>query len=64
VYDEIGEGMPTDAIRPRPGSLRSYKDEIGASGLFDPLPVRPFDWERRYDTDQSGPCGPARQPGP
>ena len=49
---------------PGPAPPRSYTDEIGASGLFDPVHVRHFDWERRYDADQSGPCGPARQPGP
>jgi hypothetical protein len=52
VYDEIGKGMPADAIQPRPGSLRSYEDEIGASGLFDSVHVWHFDWERRYDADQ------------
>lgn len=36
VYDEIGEGDAGGAIQPRPGSLRSYEDEIGASGLLDP----------------------------
>ncbi len=51
-YDKIGEGIPADAIQPRPGELRSYEDEIGASGLFDPAHVRHFDWERRYDADQ------------
>jgi len=52
VYDEIGEGTPAGAIQPRPGELRSYEGEIAASGLFDPVHVRHFDWERRYDADQ------------
>ena len=39
-YDKIGCVIPVDAIQPRPGELRSYEDEIGASGLFDPAHVR------------------------
>jgi hypothetical protein len=52
VYDEIGQGMPAEAIQPRPGQLRSLEDEIAASGLTDPVHVRHFDWGRRYDADQ------------
>jgi len=52
VYDEIGEGLPSDAHFPRPGELRDYAPEITASGLFDVVHVRHFDWERRYDAEQ------------
>ena len=52
VYDEIGEGLPSDAVFPRPGELRSYEGDIGASGLFDLVYVRHFDWARRYDAEQ------------
>lgn len=52
VYDEIGEGLPSDAVFPRPGELRSYEGEIAASELFDLVHVRHFDWARRYDAQQ------------
>jgi SAM-dependent methyltransferase len=52
VYDEIGAGLPPGTPPPRPGELRTYEDEIAASGLFDVLHVRHFDWELRYDAEQ------------
>jgi SAM-dependent methyltransferase len=52
VYEEIGEGLPPGAGFPRPGELHTYEGEIAASGLFDMVHVRHFDWERRYDADQ------------
>lgn len=52
VYEEIGEGLPAGATTPRPGELRSYADEIAASGLFDLVQLRHFDWEIRYTADQ------------
>lgn len=52
MYDEIGEGLPSDAVFPRPGELRSYEGEIAASELFDLVHVRHFDWARRYDAQQ------------
>jgi SAM-dependent methyltransferase len=52
VYEEIGEGLPPGASRPRPGELRDYREEIAASGLFDLVHVRHFDWERRYGAEE------------
>ena len=52
VYDEIGESRPDDAVRPRPGELPAQADDIEASGLFDVVHVRQFDWEIRYTAEQ------------
>lgn len=49
VYEEIGEGFPPDADRPRPGELKDRGDEITATGMFDVVVVRHFDWQRDYD---------------
>ncbi len=51
VYDEIGEGLPADATFPRPGELPDRREEIEASGLFDVVDVRHYDWEIAYDAD-------------
>jgi SAM-dependent methyltransferase len=51
VYDEIGEGLPPSVSWLRPGELPTLSDEITASGLFDLVHVRHFDWERRYDPE-------------
>jgi SAM-dependent methyltransferase len=51
VYDEIGEGLPPGGGRPRPGELEDSRAEIEASGLFEVLHVRHFDWERVYDAE-------------
>jgi SAM-dependent methyltransferase len=51
VYDEIGEGLPDDAVSPRPGELPDDRGEIERTGLFDVVAVRQFDWEVRYDAD-------------
>lgn len=51
VYDEIGEGLPAGADRPRPGELPDRTAEIESGGLFAVTYVRRFDWERRYDAD-------------
>jgi len=51
VYEEIGEGMPPGGGRPRPGELVDSRDEIAASGLFEAVHVRHFDWERVYDAE-------------
>jgi SAM-dependent methyltransferase len=51
VYDEIGEGLPPGSARPRPGELEERRPEIEASGLFEVVHVRHFDWERVYDAD-------------
>lgn len=51
VYDEIGEGMPTDHVTPRPGELSDERSEIETSGLFDVIEIRQFDWEAVYDAE-------------
>jgi SAM-dependent methyltransferase len=51
VYDEIGEGLPPGAEFPRPGELPDARDEIEASGLFDQIETRQFDWAVSYDAD-------------
>lgn len=51
VYDEIGEGLPPDAVLYTPETLPDSVDEIEASGLFDDVAVRRFDWEIRYTAD-------------
>jgi SAM-dependent methyltransferase len=52
VYDEIGEGLPTGTARPRPGELADDRDGIEASGLFEVVAVRQYDWERVYDAEE------------
>jgi len=51
IYDEIGEGLPPDGSRPRPGELEERRPEIEASGLFEDVEVRHFDCERVYDAE-------------
>lgn len=51
VYDEIGEGLPSDASWPAPGELPDDRAELEASEQFDDVVVRHFDWEVVYDTD-------------
>jgi SAM-dependent methyltransferase len=51
AYEEIGEGVPAGAEWPRPGELPDSSGEIEASGLFDQVHVRHFDWEVSYDGD-------------
>ncbi|HEY2522026.1 MAG TPA: class I SAM-dependent methyltransferase [Streptosporangiaceae bacterium] len=52
VYDEIGESKPEDVVQPRPGELPTLTGDIEASGLFDVVQVRQFDWEVRYTAEQ------------
>ena len=52
VYDEIGSGMPDGWVSPTPASLPDSRAEIEASGLFDDVVVRRFDWEIRYDAEE------------
>jgi SAM-dependent methyltransferase len=52
VYDEIGEGHPPGAVWPRPGELADDRAEIEASGLFEVIAVRQYDWERVYDAEE------------
>ena len=49
VYDEIGEGLPPNFVAPRPGELKESRSQIEASGLFDDVYIRHFDWEVTYD---------------
>jgi SAM-dependent methyltransferase len=52
VYDEIGEGMPPGTAQPRPGELPDERADIEASGLFEVIAVRHYDWERVYDAEE------------
>ncbi len=52
VYDEIGEGLPADTVWPRPGELPDQCAEIEASGLFEVVRVRQYDWERVYRAEE------------
>jgi SAM-dependent methyltransferase len=49
VYDEIGGSLPPDAALPRPQELPDDRGEIEASGLFEVIDVRQYDWETVYD---------------
>jgi SAM-dependent methyltransferase len=49
VYDEINESLPPEGYFPRPGELPESAGEIEASGLFDVIDIRHFDWEQVYD---------------
>lgn len=51
VYDDIGEALPPGSHRAAPGELEEHRAEIEASGLFDVVDVRHFDWETVYDAD-------------
>ena len=51
VYDEIGEGLPPGATRPRPGDLPDDRAEIEATRLFDVVDVEQLAWEVDYDAD-------------
>jgi hypothetical protein len=51
VYDEIGEGLPDDAQRPRPGELADDRAAIESSGLFTVELVRQYDWELVYTAE-------------
>lgn len=53
VYAKLGEGKPTDINDyPRPGQLQEQRGEIEASGLFDVVGIRHFDWERIYHVEE------------
>ena len=52
VYDEIGEGLPPGSRQPGPGELADDRAEIEASGLFEVIAVRQYDWERIYDAEE------------
>lgn len=50
VYDEIGQGDPF-ALWPPPEELPDSVAEVEASGLFEDVRVRRFDWEIAYRAD-------------
>jgi SAM-dependent methyltransferase len=51
IYDAIGESLPPDAPTPRPGELPDDRSDIEASGLFDVVEIRQYDWETIYDAE-------------
>ena len=51
IYDEIGESVPPGSTLPRPGELDEDWGDIDASGLFEVVDVRQYDWETIYDAD-------------
>ena len=51
IYNEIGEGLPDDAVYLGPGELYDERAEIKATALFEDVQVRHFDWEISYDAD-------------
>ena len=53
IYDEIGEGHAARLSgRLRPGELPDDRAEIEASGLFEVIAVRHYDWERVYQAEE------------
>jgi SAM-dependent methyltransferase len=51
TYDEIGEKLPDGWVFPTPSTLPDRRAEIEASGLFDDVTIRRFDWEIRYSAE-------------
>lgn len=51
VYEEIGAGLRPGETQPRPGELPDHRAEIEASGLFQDVRIRQYDWSVRYDAD-------------
>ncbi len=52
IYDEIGEGLPPGATRPRADQLPDERAGIEASGLFEVIAVRQYGWERVYTAEE------------
>jgi SAM-dependent methyltransferase len=52
VYDEIGEGQPPGQGQPPPGELPGDRAEFEASGLFEDVAVRHFDWPVSYTAEE------------
>ncbi len=52
VYDEIGEGLPAGMVWSRPGELPDETAGIEASGLFEVVAVRQYDWELVYTAEE------------
>jgi SAM-dependent methyltransferase len=51
VYDRIGEGLPPDTPRIKPGQLPDRLEEIEHSGLFSNAVAMQFDWGTVYSPD-------------
>ena len=51
VYDEIGEGLPSDSARPSPDELAPPGVEAASNGLFVTTAIERFDWELSYDAE-------------
>lgn len=51
IYDEIGEGLPPSSVTPRPGELDDDREEIEASGFFEVIETRQYDWETIHDAE-------------
>jgi len=51
IYDEIGEPLPDGSVIPRPQDLPDDRQEIEASGMFEVIDIRQYDWETVYDAD-------------
>lgn len=49
IYEEIGEGLAPSSVTPRPGELADDREEIEASGLFEVIETRQYDWETIHD---------------
>ena len=49
VYDEINESLPAGTVFPRPGEMPEQAASIEASGLFDVVDIRHFDWVTVHD---------------
>jgi SAM-dependent methyltransferase len=52
VYDSFGERLPEGMDWPRPGKLPQQRAEITASGLFDVVAIRQYDWEVEYTAEE------------
>jgi SAM-dependent methyltransferase len=52
VYDEIGEGKPDDEGYPTPDALPDQRAQLEATGLFEDVRVRRFDWETVYTAEE------------
>lgn len=52
IYEEIGEADPPGSPRYRPGEEPDDRADIEASGLFEVVAVRHYDWERVYDAEE------------
>jgi SAM-dependent methyltransferase len=51
VYDKIGESLPPGAPMPRPQELPDDREAVEASGLFEVVDIKQFDWETSYDAN-------------